>query len=61
MTDIDPTIDYDQQIAENSEKSRNEINHPSIPKGTNIYGSTKIFPDYKAELRCDVAGHPRPA
>ena len=30
-------------------QSLNEIPHPSIPAGTNIYGSTKLFPDYKAE------------
>jgi uncharacterized repeat protein (TIGR04044 family) len=26
-----------------------EIPHPSLPPGSNIYGSTKLFPDYKAE------------
>ncbi|GCE42067.1 Sll0783 protein [Rhodococcus wratislaviensis] len=41
--------DIDQTIAENIEKSLGEIPHPALPKGTNIYGSTKIFPDYKAE------------
>ena len=41
-------IDYDQQIAENIEKSLGEIAHPSQPKGSNMYGSTKIFPDYTA-------------
>ncbi len=39
--------DIDQTIAENIEKSLGEIPHPALPKGTNIYGSTKIFPDYK--------------
>ncbi|MCU1404127.1 MAG: sulfur reduction protein DsrE [Glaciihabitans sp.] len=41
--------DIDQQIIDNIEKSRGEIAHPSLPKGSNIYGSTKIFPDYQAE------------
>ncbi|MFC0447493.1 MSMEG_0572/Sll0783 family nitrogen starvation response protein [Rhodococcus jostii] len=41
--------DIDKTIAENIEKSLGEIPHPALPKGTNIYGSTKIFPDYKAE------------
>jgi uncharacterized repeat protein (TIGR04044 family) len=40
--------DLDQSIAENMKKSLEEIPHPSLPKGSNIYGSTKIFPDYKA-------------
>jgi len=26
-----------------------EIAHPSLPNGSNIYGSTKIFPDYQAD------------
>ncbi|MDH6286195.1 MSMEG_0572/Sll0783 family nitrogen starvation response protein [Rhodococcus sp. NM-2] len=43
MTDIDNTI------AANIQKSLGEIPHPALPKGSNIYGSTKIFPDYKAE------------
>ncbi|QDQ95281.1 MSMEG_0572 family nitrogen starvation response protein [Rhodococcus sp. WB9] len=42
MTDIENTI------AENIQKALGEIPHPALPKGTNIYGSTKIFPDYKA-------------
>jgi uncharacterized repeat protein (TIGR04044 family) len=41
--------DIDNAIAENIAKSLSEIPHPSLPKGSNIYGSTKIFPDYKAE------------
>jgi uncharacterized repeat protein (TIGR04044 family) len=40
---------FDDQIAANIEASIAEIQHPSLPKGTNIYGSTKIFPDYQAE------------
>ncbi len=43
MTDIENTI------AENIQKALGEIPHPALPKGTNIYGSTKIFPDYKAQ------------
>ena len=46
MSDND--IDFDQQILDNIEISRNEIPHPSLPKGSDIYGSTKIFPDYTA-------------
>ena len=30
------------------EESLVEIAHPSLPPGSNIYGSTKIFPDYQA-------------
>lgn len=41
--------DFESQIAENIQKSLGEIPHPSLPKGSNLYGSTKIFPDYKAE------------
>lgn len=41
--------DIDQTILDNMQKSRGEIPHPSLPKGSNIYGSTKIFPDYQAE------------
>lgn len=43
MSEIDDTI------AANIAKSVAEIPHPSLPKGSNIYGSTKIFPDYQAE------------
>jgi uncharacterized repeat protein (TIGR04044 family) len=50
MTDTatQTTTDIDATIAANIAKSLNEIPHPSLPKGTNIYGGTKIFPDYKA-------------
>lgn len=41
--------DIDQLIAENIKKSLAEIPHPSLPKGSNIYGGTKLFPDYQAE------------
>ena len=43
MSEIDDTI------TANISKSLAEIPHPSLPKGSNIYGSTKIFPDYQAE------------
>lgn len=39
----------DAEIKANIEKSLSEIPHPSQAAGTNIYGSTKIFPDYQAE------------
>lgn len=41
--------DLDTQIAENIAKSLAEVPHPSLPKGTNLYGSTKLFPDFQAE------------
>lgn len=40
---------FDESITANIAKSVAEIPHPSLPKGSNIYGSTKIFPDYQAE------------
>lgn len=40
--------DIDAQISENIAASLAEIQHPSLPQGTNLYGSTKIFPDYQA-------------
>lgn len=43
------TAEIDAQISENIKKSLEEIPHPSLPKGSSLYGSTKIFPDYKAE------------
>ncbi|WP_028474936.1 MSMEG_0572/Sll0783 family nitrogen starvation response protein [Nocardioides alkalitolerans] len=39
---------FDDEIMANIEKSVSEIPHPSQAKGTNLYGSTKIFPDYQA-------------
>lgn len=36
-------------IAEAEKVSIDEIPHPSLPQGSNLYGSTKIFPDYQAE------------
>ena len=41
--------EIDDQLAANIEASLAEIQHPSLPKGTNLYGSTKLFPDYQAE------------
>jgi uncharacterized repeat protein (TIGR04044 family) len=43
------TTDIDAQIAENIAASLGEIPHPSQAPGTNLYGGTKIFPDYQAE------------
>jgi uncharacterized repeat protein (TIGR04044 family) len=40
--------DLDAQIQANIEQSLREIPHPSQAAGTSIYGSTKIFPDYRA-------------
>ncbi|MGI5191947.1 MSMEG_0572/Sll0783 family nitrogen starvation response protein [Promicromonospora sp. CA-289599] len=42
-------MSYDEQIQANIDASLAEIPHPSLPKGSNLYGSTKIFPDYQAE------------
>jgi uncharacterized repeat protein (TIGR04044 family) len=42
-------MSYDEQIQANIDASIAEIPHPSLPKGSNLYGSTKIFPDYQAE------------
>ena len=39
---------FDDEILANMEKSVAEIPHPSQEKGTNLYGSTKIFPDVHA-------------
>src|SRR6201986_4334187 len=41
--------DIEAQIQANIEKSLSEIPHPSQAAGTSIYGTTKIFPDYRAE------------
>ena len=40
---------FDDTITENIKTSLAEIPHPSLPKGSSIYGGTKIFPDYQAE------------
>ena len=39
---------YDDEILAAMAKSVAEIPHPSQAKGTNLYGSTKLFPDYQA-------------
>ena len=50
MTDsTDTTADLEATIKANMEAAMAEIPHPSKGKGANIYGSTKIFPDYQAE------------
>ncbi|GAA4128450.1 MSMEG_0572 family nitrogen starvation response protein [Nocardioides fonticola] len=40
---------FDDEIMAAIQQSVAEIPHPSQPPGTNLYGSTKIFPDYQAE------------
>ena len=37
------------ELTELEAASLAEIPHPSLPAGTSLYGSTKIFPDYEAE------------
>jgi uncharacterized repeat protein (TIGR04044 family) len=39
---------YDDEILAAMQSSVAEIPHPSQPKGTNLYGGTKLFPDYQA-------------
>jgi uncharacterized repeat protein (TIGR04044 family) len=46
MTAVEATPD--DLLAANIAKSLSEIPHPSLPKGSNLYGGTKIFPDYQA-------------
>lgn len=41
--------ELDEQIKANAAASLAEIPHPTMEKGTNLYGSTKIFPDYQSE------------
>jgi uncharacterized repeat protein (TIGR04044 family) len=41
-------IASDEEIKAKSSESIAEIAHPSLPAGSNLYGSTKIFPDYEA-------------
>jgi uncharacterized repeat protein (TIGR04044 family) len=38
----------DEELKANQLASLNEIPHPSLPAGSSLYGSTKIFPDYRA-------------
>ncbi len=42
------TVDTDA-VTTNAKTSIEEIPHPSMPEGSNIYGATKVFPDYQAE------------
>ena len=49
MSETTDVSDIDAQIRANIEKSLSEIPHPSQAAGTSLYGSTKIFPDYRAE------------
>jgi uncharacterized repeat protein (TIGR04044 family) len=37
------------ELTDLEQKSLDEIPHPSMAAGTNLYGSTKLFPDYQAE------------
>lgn len=37
------------ELTETEAASLAEIPHPSLPVGSNLYGSTKVFPDYQAE------------
>jgi uncharacterized repeat protein (TIGR04044 family) len=39
----------DEDIIAKQQASIGEIAHPSLPAGSNIYGSTKIFPDYQSD------------
>ena len=41
-------IATDEEIKAKGSASIAEIAHPSLPAGSNLYGSTKIFPDYEA-------------
>jgi uncharacterized repeat protein (TIGR04044 family) len=47
MTAVEATPD--DLLAANIAASLAEIPHPSLQKGSNLYGSTKLFPDYQAE------------
>lgn len=37
------------ELTKLEKQSVDEIPHPSLPAGSNLYGSTKLFPDYQAE------------
>lgn len=37
------------ELTDAERKSLEEIPHPSLGAGANLYGSTKLFPDYQAE------------
>jgi hypothetical protein len=36
-------IDFETTIAANIETSLNKTQHPSLPKGSSLYGATKVF------------------
>jgi uncharacterized repeat protein (TIGR04044 family) len=36
------------ELTDLEKQSLTEIPHPSLPAGSNLYGSTKLFPDYQA-------------
>jgi uncharacterized repeat protein (TIGR04044 family) len=44
-----PDVMSAEDLKAKQDESLAEIAHPSLPPGSNIYGSTKIFPDYQAE------------
>jgi uncharacterized repeat protein (TIGR04044 family) len=46
MTETLPTK---ATLTEAEAASLAEIPHPSLPAGTSLYGTTKVFPDYQAE------------
>jgi uncharacterized repeat protein (TIGR04044 family) len=43
-----PDVISAEDLKAKQTESLGEIAHPSLPPGSNIYGSTKIFPDYQA-------------
>jgi uncharacterized repeat protein (TIGR04044 family) len=49
VTTTGPAIASDEELRTKQAESLAEVPHPSLPAGSNIYGSTKIFPDYEAE------------
>ena len=49
MTETGPAIATDEEIRAKQAESLAEVPHPSLPAGSNLYGSTKIFPDYEAQ------------
>jgi uncharacterized repeat protein (TIGR04044 family) len=46
--DVTPDADPQHGVDELEMTSLAEIRHPALPAGSNLYGSTKIFPDYHA-------------
>ena len=43
------TMAPERVLTETEKTSLEEIAHPSMPKGSSIYGSTKVFPDVQAQ------------